>query len=108
MKASRDDEWLQGACHLRSLGDPGRVSNMRESDPVMDEVGASREALAKEVDCHADEVERKMQGSTIVITAVREPRGGWADAARKLREAGGDELLDAPTSTRFDQSEWQW
>lgn len=44
----------------------------------------------------------------IVIEAARAPRAGWADAAKAMRVAGDDELLDAPTATRFDQDEWEW
>ncbi len=37
-----------------------------------------------------------------------DPRAGWGEAARKLvdRCAGG--LLDHPTPTVFDESEWDW
>jgi antitoxin MazE len=55
-----------------------------------------------------DEVELEVHGNTIVIVAKKEPRSGWADAARKLHEAGGDSLLDLPTPTRFDEGEWRW
>ena len=44
----------------------------------------------------------------IVIEAARAPRAGWADAAKAMHAAGDDALLDAPTSTRFDQDEWEW
>jgi antitoxin MazE len=55
-----------------------------------------------------DEVELEVRGSTIVIVAQQAPRSGWSEAARKLRAAEGDLLLDAPTPTRFDEAEWQW
>jgi antitoxin MazE len=55
-----------------------------------------------------DEVELEVRGSAIVIVAQKVPRSGWAEAARKLRAADGDRLLDAPTPTRFDETEWQW
>ncbi|MEP7124130.1 MAG: AbrB/MazE/SpoVT family DNA-binding domain-containing protein [Byssovorax sp.] len=55
-----------------------------------------------------DEVELEVHGKTIVIVAKKAPRSGWADAARKLHEEGGDRLLDPGTPTRFDEEEWQW
>jgi len=30
---------------------------------------------------------------------------GWAEAARKMRELGEDQLI---TSTQFDREEWEW
>lgn len=44
----------------------------------------------------------------IVIEAARAPRAGWADAAKAMHAAGDDELLDAPSATRFDRDEWEW
>ncbi len=55
-----------------------------------------------------DEVELKVRGNTVVIVARKAPRAGWAEAARRLRASDGDRLLDAPTPTRFDETEWQW
>ncbi len=56
----------------------------------------------------ADEVELKAEPGRIVICTAARPRAGWAAAARRMRERGDDQLLDLPTSTRFDQEEWQW
>jgi antitoxin MazE len=55
-----------------------------------------------------DEVELEVRGNTIIIVAKNAPRSGWAEAARKLHAEGGDELLDPPTPTRFDETEWRW
>lgn len=55
-----------------------------------------------------DEVELEVRGATVVITAARKARGGWAEAARQLHSQGGDHLLDPPTSTDFEEAEWQW
>lgn len=52
-----------------------------------------------------DEVELEGRGSTSVIVAAR---SGWAEAARRLHDGGGDRLLDPRTPTRFDEDEWQW
>ena len=56
----------------------------------------------------ADEVQLQAAPGRIVIRAVRQPRAGWADAARRMRERHDDELLDSPTPTRFDEEEWEW
>jgi antitoxin MazE len=55
-----------------------------------------------------DEVELSVRDRAIVITSTREPRAGWGDAARLLHERGEDALVDAETSTAFDETEWQW
>lgn len=55
-----------------------------------------------------DEVELEVRGATVVITAARKARDGWAEAAQKLHSQGGDQLLDPPTSTDFEEAEWQW
>jgi antitoxin MazE len=52
-----------------------------------------------------DEVEVRIQGGAVVITPVRAPRTGWAEAVRRY---GGAPLLDPPTPTRFDDEEWRW
>lgn len=44
----------------------------------------------------------------IVIEAARAPRAGWADAAKAMHAAGDDQLLSAPSSTRFDREDWEW
>ena len=40
--------------------------------------------------------------------AAPSPRAGWADAARRMRAAGDDRLLDPPQSSTFDDQEWEW
>jgi antitoxin MazE len=56
----------------------------------------------------SDEVELRAEPGRLIVEAVREPRVGWAEAAKRMRAAGDDVLLDEPTSTRFDHEEWQW
>ena len=55
-----------------------------------------------------DEVELQVREGTIVIRPLRSARSGWAEAARVLRKNEGDQLLDPPTPTRFDEEEWEW
>jgi antitoxin MazE len=56
----------------------------------------------------SDEVELRAEPGRLIVLAVREPRTGWADAAKRMRAAGDDQLLDQPTPTRFDDEEWTW
>ncbi len=74
----------------------GNSRGVRLPKPLIQQAGLS------------EEVELELRGNTIVIAAYPAPRRGWAEAARKLRAEGGDQLLDPPTPTRFDETEWQW
>jgi antitoxin MazE len=54
-----------------------------------------------------DEVELRVVDNGIVIEAARAPRADWVEAAKVLHERGEDGLLDGPTPTGFDESEWE-
>ena len=56
----------------------------------------------------SDEVDLKAEPGCIVIRSTPQPRAGWAEAARRMRERGEDRLLDAHTPTRFEREEWEW
>jgi antitoxin MazE len=56
----------------------------------------------------ADEVELKAEPGCIIIRSARQPRAGWAEAARRMRDPGDDQLIDAAEPTRFDREEWEW
>ncbi len=55
-----------------------------------------------------DEVELRVRDGAVVITCAVGPRFGWAEAARQMRACDEDLLLDLPTSTHFDEKEWEW
>ena len=55
-----------------------------------------------------EEVELQAEQGRLVVRAARGPRAGWAEAAKAMHALGDDHLLDAPTSSRFDDKEWQW
>jgi antitoxin MazE len=55
-----------------------------------------------------DEVELRVQAGAISIRATTGARAGWADAAKLMRERGDGRLIDLPSSTRFDEEEWEW
>jgi antitoxin MazE len=55
-----------------------------------------------------DEIEMDVHGSQIVIRAAKHPRAGWAEAFARVAARGDEFLLDPPTSTEWDESEWEW
>lgn len=55
-----------------------------------------------------NEVEIAVQRGTIVIRPLSRPRSGWAEQFRAMAEHGDDTLLDKPTPTKWDRSEWVW
>jgi antitoxin MazE len=55
-----------------------------------------------------EEVELRAEPGRLIVTAARLPRAGWAEAARTMRERADDDLLDPPTPTRFDRTDWKW
>lgn len=56
----------------------------------------------------SDEVELHAEPGRLVVQALRQPRTGWAAAASRMRARREDQLLDRPTSTLFDRTEWEW
>ena len=46
--------------------------------------------------------------SGIFIERTSCPRAGWNQAARLLHERSDDGLLDEPTTTEFDETDWTW
>jgi len=55
-----------------------------------------------------DTVDVSVEQGKLVVRPVRSVRQGWAEEARLMAELGDDELLDPPTPTQFDESEWEW
>ncbi|HQV95684.1 MAG TPA: AbrB/MazE/SpoVT family DNA-binding domain-containing protein [Anaerolineales bacterium] len=55
-----------------------------------------------------NEVELAVQRGTIVIRPLSRPRNGWAEQFRAMAEHKDDRLLDKPTPTKWDRSEWVW
>lgn len=54
------------------------------------------------------EVELQAEPGRILISKPSQPRAGWADAARRMREQDEDRLIDQPIPTRFDTDDWKW
>ena len=74
----------------------GNSRGVRIPKPLLEEAGLE------------DEVKLTLGPDGILISPAGTPRSDWAEAAELLRERGEDGLLDAPVSTRFDESEWEW
>lgn len=55
-----------------------------------------------------DEVELQAEHGRLVVRAAHGPRAGWAAAAKAMHANGDDQGLDVPTSTHFDETDWQW
>ncbi len=55
-----------------------------------------------------EDVELQAERGRLVVRAARGPRAGWVEAAKAMRTRADDQLLDAPTPTRFDDKDWQW
>jgi antitoxin MazE len=58
----------------------------------------------------SDEVTIEAEGNRLVIRRASRPREGWDEAFRKMALAGDDRLLDGDlaSTSRWDESEWQW
>ncbi len=74
----------------------GNSRGIRLPKPVIEEAGFS------------DEVELRVRPGAVLIKPASGPRAGWALAAQRLRERGGDDLLEPLTPTRFDEQHWTW
>jgi antitoxin MazE len=75
----------------------GNSHGVRIPKAVIDQCGLKRE------------VDMTVKGDTIVIAPARKPRAGWAEAFKRMAEAGDDALLIPDTlSNEFDDKEWRW
>ncbi len=57
-----------------------------------------------------NEVELEPRHDHLVIRPATQPRSGWENAFRQMREHGDDALLDEefPSTTQWDTTEWEW
>jgi predicted DNA-binding antitoxin AbrB/MazE fold protein len=39
---------------------------------------------------------------------LKPPRTGWDEQFARMGEYGDDKLLDNPTPTKWDETEWEW
>jgi antitoxin MazE len=74
----------------------GNSRGVRIPKPLLEQAGLEHEVILRVVE------------DGIVIESAKEPRAGWAEAARSLSDRGEDRLLDEVVLTDFDESEWVW
>ena len=74
----------------------GNSRGVRIPKPLIEECGLG------------DTVELRVVNRRIVVSPMRDPRAGWAEAFRKAGPSTNDELLLDLPENEFDRSEWQW
>ena len=56
-----------------------------------------------------NEVEIEARDGQIVIRGVQRARAGWDEAFAQMAACGDDQLLDGvPSTTSWDEEEWEW
>jgi antitoxin MazE len=55
-----------------------------------------------------DEVDIQLRDRSIVITSTKKLRAGWSESAKLLHDRKQDSLIDSPSRTQFDKTEWRW
>jgi antitoxin MazE len=55
-----------------------------------------------------DAVDLTVEDGKIVLTPASLVRQGWAEAAQAMAARADDVLIDPPTTTSFDEDEWEW
>jgi antitoxin MazE len=55
-----------------------------------------------------EDVELEAEPGRLIVRAARQPRAGWAQAARMMRTREADQLILEPGGTAFDSEEWEW
>lgn len=55
-----------------------------------------------------EDIVMKVEGETLVIHAVREPRKGWGAQFTEMANNKDDGLLDPGVNTQWDDQEWTW
>lgn len=74
----------------------GNSRGIRLPKPLIEEAGLG------------EDVELRVVQTGLLIERPRQPREGWAEAAAQVRARGEDSLLDEPSPTEFDDSDWVW
>ena len=55
-----------------------------------------------------EDVELQAEPGRLIVRAARQPRAGWADAAKIMRAREDDRLALPSAGTAFDRDEWEW
>jgi antitoxin MazE len=75
----------------------GNSQGIRIPKPLLEEA-----QLKDEVDITVED------GALVVRPSKRRVREGWAEAARRMHEAGDDVLLDGYIPLESDDTDWVW
>ena len=54
-----------------------------------------------------DDVDLRVKGGAVVITALRKPRAGWAELFKRAEPKGATPVPDN-FGNAFDDKEWRW
>lgn len=71
----------------------GNSRGVRLAKPIIEQAGLT------------EEVEVRVEGGAVIITSSATPRAGWAEAVSANQPSG---LIDPPSNTQFDETEWTW
>ena len=74
----------------------GNSRGIRLPKPLIEEAGLG------------EDVELRVVADGLMIERTQRTREGWAEAAARLSARHEDVLLDEPSPTDFDASEWRW
>ncbi len=76
----------------------GNSQGLRIPKPILEQTGI------------LDDVEIDVEKNMIIIRPVRNPREGWDEAFKMMRERGDDEPIinDKNLTHSWDEEEWQW
>lgn len=74
----------------------GNSRGVRIPKPLLEQAGLEGQVRLRVVD------------AGILIERKGAVRQGWSEAAELMQERGETGLLDEPTSTEFEETDWQW
>jgi antitoxin MazE len=76
----------------------GNSQGLRIPKPILEQTGIM------------DDVEIDVEKNMIIIRPVKNPREGWDEAFKMMRERGDDESIinDKNLKHSWDEEEWQW
>lgn len=74
----------------------GNSRGVRIPKPLLEQAGLEGRVRLRVVD------------AGILIERKEAARQGWSEAAELMQERSETGLLDEPTSTEFEETDWQW
>ncbi len=74
----------------------GNSRGIRIPKPILEQCGIE------------DEVELEVEDDRLIVRPVRDHRDGWAEAFADMARNRDDALLDEPSPSDWDDTEWRW